>query len=335
MINRDNYLMVKKYLDYKRIVQQRDEKTVARAWSTLKHVLRWLDSLALENALDKRPTLPEYLLTVRQDKKAGRLHSDSMKKTLMYARELFEFARRKNSKQYKAITDFWLDTLQVRRSVSDAPKRLNIHSYWTLADIRKVITFPSNDLRRERDKAALAFLFLSGMRGGAFVTLPVEAVDVSNKRVRQLPELGVKTKNNKAAVTVLLPIADLLEIVKAWDIKVRQSGSSKRAWYARLDNTGDSFSKQNDDVGTYKATGRRAALYQGIKELCQEAGVEFKSPHKLRHGHGVFGVQHAKDMRELKAVSQNLMHANIAITDGVYGCLQEDEIASVLDTFRD
>ena len=31
-------------------------------------------------------------------------------------------------------------------------------------------------------------------------------------------------------------------------------------------------------------------------------------------------------MRELKAISQNLMHSNISITDGIYGELSESDV---------
>jgi hypothetical protein len=34
----------------------------------------------------------------------------------------------------------------------------------------------------------------------------------------------------------------------------------------------------------------------------------------------------AKDVSALKAVSQNLMHANLGITDGVYGVLSELDV---------
>ena len=34
----------------------------------------------------------------------------------------------------------------------------------------------------------------------------------------------------------------------------------------------------------------------------------------------------AKDIAELKAVSQNLMHSNLSITDGVYGILSETDV---------
>jgi hypothetical protein len=37
-------------------------------------------------------------------------------------------------------------------------------------------------------------------------------------------------------------------------------------------------------------------------------------------------------MRELKAISQNLMHSNISITDGIYGGLSEKDIKKQITT---
>lgn len=39
-----------------------------------------------------------------------------------------------------------------------------------------------------------------------------------------------------------------------------------------------------------------------------------------------FGYTDAKDISALKAVSQNLMHENLTITDGVYGILSENDV---------
>ena len=52
----------------------------------------------------------------------------------------------------------------------------------------------------------------------------------------------------------------------------------------------------------------------------------YHSPHKFRHGHAVYALKNAKDVSALKAVSQNLMHENLTITDGVYGILSENDV---------
>ena len=59
--------------------------------------------------------------------------------------------------------------------------------------------------------------------------------------------------------------------------------------------------------------------------------LHYHSPHKFRHGHAVYGLKNAKDIGDLKAVSQNLMHSNLNITDGIYGMLSEDDIQQRID----
>ncbi len=51
-----------------------------------------------------------------------------------------------------------------------------------------------------------------------------------------------------------------------------------------------------------------------------------QSPHKFSHGDAVHALKMAKDISALKAVSQNLMHENLSIADGVYGALSETEV---------
>ncbi|HRQ23284.1 MAG TPA: hypothetical protein PLF42_07635, partial [Anaerolineales bacterium] len=55
-----------------------------------------------------------------------------------------------------------------------------------------------------------------------------------------------------------------------------------------------------------------------------------KSPHKYRHGYAIYGLQHCQTMAQYHALSRNLMHANIAITDERYVHLEEMERGKLL-----
>jgi integrase len=174
------------------------------------------------------------------------------------------------------------------------------------------------------------------MRIGAFVTLPLSCVDIARRRILQLPEHGVQTKNDKAAVTFLLPIPDLLAIVQDWhDYLCKHPGSGTMAFYPSLTNEGMGSKASRVSAGLISGgyTGRAYAFRKGLELLCDRAGLPFLSAHKLRHGHGVYGVKKAKDVAQLKAISQNLMHANIGITDGIYGKLAEEDLADILSNF--
>lgn len=336
MIERENYKLVMAYLDYRLRVMQNDPKTVRNAWVCLKHMLQWADAVPFARSADIRKPFPEYLLTARNDGRAVPLTPGRMEKTLAFARDLFLWAKREHPGRFRTIRDPWIQSLQVRRSAG-AQSRLKRREFYTLEEIMKIVdteTPEENTLRFLRDKAALAFLFISGMRDGAFVTLPIGAVDIPNRRIFQLPELGIQTKNSKAAVTTLLPIPRLLEIVSAWDARLRTVSQDPHfAWYTRLGWDGEALDPNDLIAAHRKYTGRVTSLRQGLIDLCRRAGVEYKSPHKARHGHGVYGIKRARTMAELKALSQNMMHANIATTDGTYGNLVEDDVADIIATF--
>lgn len=342
MINRDNYLLMRSFLIYLEKVNQLDRGTIRMYWQGIKHLLQWADSRPFKDASKIIPAFPEYLLTARNDRNANNKDADKqltpkyMKKVLGESRAFFRWLRLNIPGHSGMITEAWIETLKVRRSI-DAQSRLQDRHYWKLEDVRKIIALKPSSLRERRDIAAFAFLMLSGMRIGAFVTLPLSCVNIAARKVSQLPEKGVHTKNSKAAITFLLPfpeIPELLELVTEWDAYLRKLSPDDMNWYPSLITAGN-YSGEGVAPGllTGKYTGRAEAFKQGLKKLCDRAGVTYKSPHKIRHGFGVYGVKKSKDIGQLKAISQNLMHAHIGITDGIYGKLAEDDLAEILKDF--
>ena len=180
----------------------------------------------------------------------------------------------------------------------------------------------ANNLALLRDKAAAAMLFLSGMRASAFSTLPISAVDLENLTLRQWPELGVHTKNGKKATTFLLNLPEVLEPVRQWDEIVRKSLPGSSPWYAPISHSwGDQFLSQEQPGKT-----RSQALQKRLQLLFSLAELDFKSPHKFRHGHAVYGLLHAQTMADYKAVSMNLMHESIEITDSTYAPMLSSDV---------
>lgn len=335
MINRDNYLTARDFISYLQDVRQLDAQSCRMYWQGLKHLLQWLDARPLADAPTLLPSFPEYLLTARnkrhpQEKSEGkRLTPKYMKKILGELRYFFKWARMHAGYGSK-IPEAWIDTLRIRRS-ADEQSRLKEREYWRLEDVRKIANLKPRSLRETRDIAATVFLFLSAMRVGAFTTLPLECVQLEKRRVMQLPEKGVQTKNSKAAITFLLPLPDLLKTVEAWvDYLSLQGGDL--LFYPPLNQLGTKVMKGLIPIEN-QYNGRKSAYSQGLKQLCDRAGVAYKSPHKIRHGFGVYGVKNSKDIAQLKAISQNMMHANLGITDGIYGVLAEDDLSNILGSF--
>jgi integrase len=80
---------------------------------------------------------------------------------------------------------------------------------------------------------------------------------------------------------------------------------------------------------------RNLALDKRLRRLFNLAGLPYKSAHKFRHGHAVYGLQHAQTMADYKAVSINLMHEDIKTTDEIYAPTLSNEIKDRIGRLND
>lgn len=326
MINRRNYEDVEEFLLYLKDVKRVDADTVKNYRVKLKHLLVWAGNTPLAKSKGIREPLPVYLEGLKSPK--GRpLAASSLTGLMTSIQVFFTWMKKMHPSRYRPVDPLWIEGLRPsrdRRMESELVER----ELFSLEDVRKMMAAPAENAQERRTRAAVAFLFLSGMRIGAFVTLPVECVDLARGQVYQLPAKGVRTKNRKAAVTFLLEIPDLLSVCKEWDQEVRSAGG---LWYSALDTAGKRFI-QTSRAG--RSSGR-SDFCKYLRELCNRAGVKYHSPHKLRHGHAVFALKHARDMKDLKAISENLMHSTVGITDGIYGRLVEDDRRNLIRGLRE
>jgi integrase len=199
-----------------------------------------------------------------------------------------------------------------------------VRQYYELEDVLTIARVSTETLLEERGKVAVCMGFLSGMRADALATLPIACVDIDTRTIDQLPEAGVRTKNRKAAITYLLEIPELLEVCRQWDRRV-QTLPRESLWYSTLTSDGMKLK------ATSKAyEGRNNVIERDVRLICERAGVPYQSPHKLRHGHVVHALKQARNMAELKAISQNIMHASVVITDQVYGKLVNNNVRDVI-----
>ncbi len=320
MVNRNNYQLAKAYLEYLQNVSQLNERSIERYWFYLRHLLIWADATLLNNAPDIRPTFPSYLTAVRSKEETEPLASTTLKKIIQTIKRFFSWLKTTYTHEFRAVSAAWINTLRPPRSIQPAED----HEFISLEEIQRMATLQINpsDLALRWDRAAVVMLFLSGMRAGAFSTLPIAAVDVSQRLVKQWPSLGVETKNGKSATTYLLDIPNLLAIVEDWDHFVRTRLPPTAMWYAPIAHRWGEQRLSPEPPGE----NRSIALTKRIRKLFEVADLSYKSPHKFRHGHAVYALQHAKTMADYKAVSMNLMHEDIRVTDSIYAPLASHDV---------
>ena len=75
-------------------------------------------------------------------------------------------------------------------------------------------------------------------------------------------------------------------------------------------------------IGEHRATLAR----RNIKEWIESKGLTYHSPHKFRHGHIQYGLAHSESIADYKAVSMNVMHSSMEVTDEFYSNLKDGDI---------
>ncbi|MCE9644456.1 MAG: site-specific integrase [Chloroflexi bacterium] len=315
--------MTKKYYEYRLSVDQITIGSLKKEQTHLRYLLEWAQEKPFREVMKIRPSFPEYMLTARMDGEEGQLSAVYIKKTLATARLFFTWLS-DNEYSYKRIKQAWIKTVKVKR-LSDIPKNAEAVS---LEEICKIAASPANSIQERRARAAAVFLYLSGIRIGAFVSLPIQAVDIANKKIIQSPSLGVRTKNSKHAVTFLLDIPELLKVVKDWDNEVRSALPPNGYWFAPLSNVTGKIEKNIVSIGEHRETIAR----RNIKEWLERVGLPYHSPHKFRHGHIHYGLANSKDVADYKAVSLNVMHSSMKITDQFYSVHNDDEVKKRIDS---
>ncbi len=330
LIERRNYELVTEYLNSLVEDAQIAQVTVARYSFYLRHLLFWASEIPFTKASTIRPTLMAYLdRPLSPESKV--LASETRKKIVELARKFFEWAKMNHPTEFKPLPPAWIQKLKLLRKHSSHTETEPL--FVALDEAISLATTPSmdGDLAHWRDRAMAARLILTGERANAAVTSPILAIDFDRLTLKQWPELGVKTKNSKRATTFLLPITELIEVARSWDEYVRKRLPLTTPWYAPIDNQWGEQKLSEADPGKNRSVG----INKRLRILFEKAGLPYKSAHKFRHGHAAYGLLHCQTMADYKAVSLNLMHESLEITDRIYVHLRLDDMRNRISKLAD
>jgi integrase len=316
LIRRRNFKDTRSYLDYCRDVRQNSRGTLQVIRVSMDHLLRWSTSVPLQKTSALRPTLPAYL-------QAMDISVSYRKKLLSYTRRFFRYAERTWPARYERVSYQFIESLRAK----DKPGIVKKREIYTIEEIRQICSLTPRTITEERDIAAVAFLFLSGMRVSAFATLPLKLIQWDYEplpMVNQWPDYGVKTKNGDPLNSFLLArqgLEDLHEIAEAWARKAEAAVGSNGLYYTLLTTL-----REFDPIQV-PGRNRGGDVARQLKSVCRRAGVAYKSPHKIRHGHVVWALKRCGTLEDLKAVSQNVGHSSLKTTDEIYANLMGDDVA--------
>ena len=215
-----NFENLQEFLDYLKKNEHCQPNTITTYEHYMDKLLDWAGDHYLYKAPQFKEGFPEYLdRLIKEDGSSFSMHFISG--ACSFARRFFSYAI--GELPYydgKVIRTKYINSIRP----IEQPAKINDIKYYTIEEMLQIAAVDcKDDLIMRRTQAGVIFLFLSGMRITAFLSLPISAVDLENYTVRQEPASGVYTKLNHADITPLFSIKGLIDIVKDWDKLVRST----------------------------------------------------------------------------------------------------------------
>lgn len=203
----------------------------------------------------------------------------------------------------------------------------------SLEQIKHVLcSMPSATVIERRDRALIAFIFLTGCRDRAAVSLKLKHVDLEKGLVLQ-DAREVQTKFGKSITTYFFPVGDgPLKIVKDWIVELKAVhlwGPDDPLFPATQVAMGDD--KVFQAVGVHRRHWSNADPVRRIfKAAFIKAGLPYFNPHSVRNTLAQLGQRQCRSPEEMKAWSQNLGHEQMLTTFTSYGHIEDHRQGEII-----
>lgn len=110
--------------------------------------------------------------------------------------------------------------------------------------------------------------------------------------------------------------------MRDWKNFIREYLPENVYWFAYISPETGFLDPDNKKAGKHRDHRARKDFEQWVSRV----GLPYYSPHKFRHGFGVYALKIAIGLGDFKAISKNMMHVNLSITDGIYGMFSQEEV---------
>lgn len=199
-----------------------------------------------------------------------------------------------------------------------------------------VASMPDKTVIDRRNRALIAFLFLTASREGAAISLRLGHVDLNNRCV-QFDGRSVNTKFGKVFTTAFFPMGGMLEdVLRDWIKELRQDHL--------FSNADPLFPKTRVGVGPsrrfevqgiarepWAAASGAAKIF---KQAFENVGFPPYSPHRVRDTITQLANEHCRTPEDFKAWSQNMGHDDVLTTFRSYGTVAPGRQMDLMERFR-
>lgn len=252
------------------------------------------------------------------------LSKSTLFSTMRHLKDFFKWLAYQKGFRHIDIREIeYLNLSEKDARIAQSPKREAVP---TPEQIRQVIfTMPAKTEIERRNRAIVAFTFLTCIRDSAIVSLKLKHIKLEDELVEQIGG-EVNTKFGKTIYTYFFPVGeDIKKIVIDWAnylIKEKLYGINDPLF----PRTKIGLDKNHyfTSVGIEPVCWQSANQMRGIfKEAFENAGLEYSAPHLFRKTLVRLGESLCKNPEEFKAWSQNLGHEHVSTTFSSYGYVEE------------
>ncbi len=336
--NPSNERIKRQYFAYLKEAKRRSEATVdaaAKALSRFEADTKFRDFKAfhLAQAIAFKKQLAEQL-----GKRSGeKLSKATLHATLADLKGFFQWLAGqpgyKSRLRYSDADYFNLSDKDTRVATARREK-----VFPTIEQVQHLIaTMPNGSEIERRNRALVAFTFLTGARDSAVASMKLKHVDLVAGSVSQ-DAREVKTKSSKTFITFFFPVGDeVRQIVEEWVTYLREEklwGNDDPLFPATRTVVGAAH--QFEAAGLKREHWSTASPIRAIfRAAFTTAGLPYFNPHSLRNTLVQLGETVCQTPEEFKAWSQNLGHEGVLTTFSCYGAVgnrRQGEILKSLST---
>ena len=214
----------------------------------------------------------------------------------------------------------------------DKSVRYHYHDYPTILKLFNSIDDSTEKGRR--NKFLIAFLFLTGIRITAFLTLTLKCIDLEKREVYQHTSKGVKTKYRKSFESIIFNFDDdLLDYVYDYIKFLRLDkgfGDNDPVFPKLLSDFNNIETEFSPEILSNKPYNESSIIGKVLEEVSLNAKVEYYSAHTLRHSAIFYTLKCLTNSEELKAVSMHFGHDEIKVILISYANFVPEKVYEIL-----
>ncbi len=203
----------------------------------------------------------------------------------------------------------------------------------TLHQIEHILRqMPDTTIIERRDRAVIALVTLTGIRGGAAVSLKRKHVDIDNKQAFQ-DGREVRTKFGKTIMTDFFPVGDyVLQIVVDWvrtlDEELLFGPEDPFFPKTRIEQSSEYRFQAVGIIREHWSTSQ--PIRNIFKKACQRAGLAYFNPHSCRNMLSTLAERRCITAEEFKAWSQNVGHEKPITSFLSYGHVPPERQSAII-----